>query len=131
MKGQVSFDLSSGPWTLDGEAVFTRASDGRKLHFSGVHGDLADRKVTAQATVGDSPARKVDVTTYAIDASRVKVTPPGVGTAGSIEAQPFDTLLTRDGAAVFSEAFGSAPVPVGESLATIAGRVDASSMLGS
>jgi hypothetical protein len=43
--------------------------------------------------------------------------------------QPFDTLLTDSGAAVSTKAFGAAPVPAGSPLATVAGRVNASSML--
>ncbi|WP_405876598.1 hypothetical protein OG762_46385 [Streptomyces sp. NBC_01136] len=61
--------------------------------------------------------------------AEVTVSPPTPASAGAVEARPFDTLLTEQGAAVFTKAFGSAPVPVGSPLATIAGRVDASSML--
>jgi hypothetical protein len=124
MKGEISFDLSEGSWTSGGDVTFTRASDGRSLRLTQAHGDLARRTMSVEATVGGEAAQPVDLSTYEIDMTNIKVTMPSLSSPGSIEGKPFNTTLTQDGAAVFSRAFGASPVPVGDSLATVAGRVD-------
>ncbi|MFG2683581.1 hypothetical protein [Streptomyces sp. NPDC048392] len=124
MEGKISLDLAEGSWTAGGALTFTRASDGRSLRFTGAHGDLAQRSMLVDATVGDQAARPVDLSTYELDMTQVTVTMPSVNSPGRIEGKPFDTTLEPQGAAVFSRAFGASPVPPGSSLATLAGRVD-------
>jgi hypothetical protein len=124
MKGKISFDLSEGAWTSGGDVTFTRASDGRSLRLTEAHGDMARRTMSVEATVGGEAAQPVDLSTYEIDMTNITVTMPSLNSPGSIEGKPFNTTLTQDGAAVFSRAFGTSPVPSGGSLATVAGRVD-------
>jgi hypothetical protein len=82
------------------------------------------------ATVGDEAALPVDLSTYELDMTKMTVTMPSLNSPGSVEGKPFDTMLTQDGAAVFSQAFGASPVVPGASLATVAGRVDVVPALG-
>ncbi|MDT0611071.1 hypothetical protein [Streptomyces lancefieldiae] len=110
--------------------TFTRASDGSNLRFTGSHGDLAGRTMSVEAAVGDEAAEPVDLATYEFDMTKITVTMPSLDSPGSVVAEPLDTMLTEDGAAVFSRAFGASPVPAGDSLATVAGRVDVVSALG-
>ncbi|MFF7601626.1 hypothetical protein [Streptomyces mirabilis] len=124
MKGKISFDLSEGSWTSGGDVTFTRASDGRSLRLTEAHGDLARRTMSVEATVGGEAAQPVELSTYEIDMTNITVTMPSLNSPGSIEGKPFNTTLTQSGAAVFSRAFGASPVPSGDSLATVAGRVD-------
>jgi hypothetical protein len=124
MKGDISLDVSSGMWTSAGDVSFTRASDGRSLRLTQAHGDLARRAMTVDAAVGDEAAQTVDLSTYALDMKDVTVTMPSLGSPGSVEGRPIDTLLTPEAAAVFTRAFDTSPVPSGDSLATVAGRVD-------
>lgn len=130
MKGKISLDLAAGSWTAGGGMTFTRASDGRSLRFTGAHGDMARRSMSVDAAVGDAAAQSVDLSTYELDMTKMTVTKPSVNSPGSVEGKPFDTMLTQDGAAVFSQAFGASPVPAGDSLATLAGRVDVVPALG-
>lgn len=130
MKGKISLDVSSGSWASDGDVSFTRASDGRSLRLSQAHGDLARRTMTVEAAVGGEAARSVDLSTYSIDMKDITVTMPSLSSPGSVEAKPFATVLTTDGAAVFTKAFGAPPVPAGDSPATVAGRVDVVPALG-
>ncbi|MFJ1536707.1 hypothetical protein ACIOFV_52030 [Streptomyces mirabilis] len=124
MKGKISFDLSQGSWTSGGDVTFTRAFDGRSLRLTEAHGDLARRTMSVEATVGGEAAQPVDLSTYEIDMTNITVTMPSLNSPGSIEGKPFNTTLTQSGAAVFSRAFGASPVPSGDSLATVAGRLD-------
>ncbi|GGW87590.1 hypothetical protein [Streptomyces galilaeus] len=124
MTGQISLDVSSGSWTSQGSVSFTRASDGSSLRLSQAHGDLAQRRMAVEAAVAEEAAETVDLSTYAIDMQDITVTMPSLSSPGSVEAKPFATVLTEEGAAVFTKAFGAPPVPAGESPATVAGRVD-------
>ncbi|TXS42026.1 hypothetical protein EAO72_15400 [Streptomyces sp. or43] len=130
IKGSISLDLTEGTWTTDGAMTFTRDSDGRSLSFTGAHGDLARRTLSADAAVGDEAPQPVDLSTYELDMTKMTVTMPSFSSPGSVVAEPFDTMLTQDGAAVFSRAYGASPVPVGSSLATVAARVDVVPELG-
>jgi hypothetical protein len=56
--------------------------------------------------------------------TKVTVTMPSLNSPGSVAGKPFDTMLAQDSAAVFSRAFDASPVAAGDSLATVAGRVD-------
>ncbi|WP_413754287.1 hypothetical protein NRF20_42460 [Streptomyces sp. R-74717] len=124
MKGSISLDVSSGSWASDGDVSFTRASDGRSLRLSQAHGDLAQQTMTVEAAVGGEAARSVELSTHSIDMKDIAVTMPSLNSSGSVEAKPLGTVLTADGAAVFTEAFGAPPVPGGDIPATVAGRVD-------
>lgn len=130
MKGKISLDLTEGSWTAGGGMTFTRVSDGHSLRFTGAHGDLARRSMSVDAAVGDGAAQSVDLSTYELDMTKMTVTMPSLNSPGSVEGKPFDTMLTQDGAAVFSQAFGASPVVPGASLATVAGRVDVVPALG-
>ncbi|MET7320156.1 hypothetical protein [Streptomyces sp. NPDC005549] len=130
MKGKISLDLTAGSWTAGGGMTFTRTSDGRSLRFTGAHGDMARRSMSVDAAVGDEAPQSVDLSTYEIDMTKMTVTMPSSNSPGSVEGRPFETVLTQDGAAVFSQAFGTSPVPTGDSLATLAGRVDVVPALG-
>ncbi len=130
MEGKISLDLTEGSWTVGGGLTFTRASDGRSLRFTGAHGDLAQRSMLVDATVGDEAAQPVALSTYKLDMTKVTVSMPSANSPGWVESKPFDTTLEPDGAAVFSRAFGASPVPTGSSLATLAGRVDVVPALG-
>ncbi|MDW4908545.1 hypothetical protein RB628_25200 [Streptomyces sp. ADMS] len=130
MEGKISLDLTEGSWTAGGGMTFTRVSDGRSLRFTGAHGNLAQRSISMDAAVGDEAANPVDLSTYELDMTKMTVTMPSLNSPGSVEGKPFDTMLTQDGAAVFSRAFGASPVPTGSSLATLAGRVDVVPTLG-
>lgn len=129
MRRNISQDLSSGAWALDGGTSFTRSEDSRILQFTNVRGELADRWVAARAAVGGEAPQSNEVASFAIGMAEVTVSPPIPASAGAVEARPIDTLLTEKGAAVFTKALGSVPVPVVSLLAAVAGRVDASSML--
>ncbi|WP_405607182.1 hypothetical protein [Streptomyces sp. NBC_00076] len=124
MKGEISLDLAEGSWTAGGGMTFTRVSDGHSLRFTKAHGDLARRSMSMDAAVGDEAAQPVDLSTYELDMKKVTVTMPSLNSPGSVAGKPFDTMLAQDGAAVFSRAFGASPVAAGDSLATVAGRVD-------
>ncbi|MEU2739946.1 hypothetical protein ABZ656_32455 [Streptomyces sp. NPDC007095] len=130
MKGKISLDLTEGSWTAGGGMTFTRASDGRSLRFTGAHGDLARRSMSVDAAVGNEASKPVDLSTYELDMTKMTVTMPSLHSPGSVEGKPFDTMLVQDGAAVFSQAFGAPPVPSGNSLATLAGRVEVVPALG-
>lgn len=130
MQGKISLDLTEGSWTASGGMTFTRLSDGRSLRFTGSHGDMARRTMAVDAAVGDAAAQPVDLSTYELDMAKITVTMPSLDSPGSVEAKPLDTMLTQEGAAVFSRAFGASPVPAGDSLATVAGRVDVIPALG-
>jgi hypothetical protein len=130
MKGKISLDLTAGSWAAGGGMTFPRTSDGRILRFTGAHGDMERRSMSVGAVVGDEAPRSVDLSTYELDMTKTTVTMPSLDAPGSVEGQPFDTLLTQGGAAVFSQAFGASPVPAGDSLATLTGRVDVVPALG-
>lgn len=130
IKGKISLDLAEGSWAADGRMTFTRAADGRSLSFTGAHGDLARRTLSADAAVGDEAPQPVDLSTYELDMTKMTVTMPSLSSPGSVVAKPFDTMLTQNGAAVFSRAYGASPVPTGSSLATVAARVDVVPALG-
>ncbi|MGW0547840.1 hypothetical protein [Streptomyces altiplanensis] len=130
IRGKISLDLTEGSWTADGGMTFTRVSDGRSLGFTGAHGDLARRTLSADAAVADEAPQSVDLSTYELDMTKMTVTMPSLSSPGSVEAKPFDTMLTQDGADVFSRAYGASPVATGSSLATVAGRVDVVPALG-
>lgn len=130
MKGKISLDASSGNGTFDGSISFTQSADGRSLRLTQASGDLTARKVYADVGVDDEPSRTVNLTTYTLDMRNITVIPPSLSSAGAVEGKPFDTLLTDSGAVAFARAFGAPPVPSGDSLATIEGRVDVASVLG-